>query len=86
MKTNFSEDAHAAARVRLAAHQMEVATGICVECGQRAPCQAANEAAETLCTHGASLVEAGSHPPVIQRARRSRGDDWTWFRWIAGVR
>jgi hypothetical protein len=60
------------ARLQLSVHQLDAATGTCVDCREPAPCPAANEAAEILCRQGTLLVEP--------EARSPRGDRAMWFR------
>ncbi len=75
---HLPEGLDAQARVLLAIHRLDVETHRCVECGDAAPCQAANEAVGVLRDLGVSLVEpAGSgRQPAASSAGGLRR--WLW--------
>jgi hypothetical protein len=62
----------AVAKVTLAVHRIHAATGRCEVCGRDCPCDAANNAANTLAAYGLPMVENQPQRPNQPRFLRSR--------------
>jgi hypothetical protein len=60
----------AIAKVTLAVHRIHGATGRCEACGQECPCDAANNAANTLAAYGLPVTEAQPQMPNQRRFLR----------------
>lgn len=62
----------AIAKVTLAVHRIHTATGRCEACGRDCPCDAANNAANTLAAYGLPVIENQPQMPNQRRFLRSR--------------
>jgi hypothetical protein len=62
----------AIAKVTLAAHRLQAATGRCETCGRDCPCDAANNAANTLAAYGLPVTAAQPQLPNQRRFLRGR--------------
>ncbi|GAA1813299.1 hypothetical protein HC028_06610 [Planosporangium flavigriseum] len=64
----------AIAKVTLSVHRIQAGTGRCEACGRECPCDAANNAANTLAAYGLPVTEPQPQPQMRNQRRflRSR--------------
>jgi hypothetical protein len=63
----------AIAKVTLAVHRIQPGTGRCEACGRACPCDAANNAANTLAAYGLPVAESQPQPALPNQRRFMRG-------------